>query len=107
MKNTRRRINGVVTKLSSEKTVSVRVDRTTRHPLYGKVIRHNKIYMAHDLLGCKTGDKVRMVESKPISKRKRWVIEEILDRQSEVELSASQVEALDVEEIVVPVEGEA
>lgn len=107
MKNTRRRISGVVTKLCSEKTVSVRVDRTTRHPLYGKVIRHNKAYMAHDLLGCSPGDKVRMVESKPISKRKRWVIEEILDRPSEVELSASQVEATDVEEIVAPVEGEA
>ncbi len=107
MKNTRRRINGVVTKLSSEKTVAVRVDRTTRHPLYGKVIRHSKTYMAHDLLGCKLGDKVRMVESKPISKRKRWVIEEILGRSSEVELSTNQVEATDVEEIVVPVEGEA
>jgi hypothetical protein len=48
-----------------------------------------------------------MVESKPISKRKRWVIEEILGRSSEVELSTSQVEATDVEEIVAPVEGEA
>jgi hypothetical protein len=48
-----------------------------------------------------------MVESKPISKRKRWVIEEILSRPSEVEVSASQVEAIDVEEIIAPVEGEA
>ena len=107
MKNTRRRLNGVVTKLSSEKTVSVRVDRTTRHPLYGKVIRHNKIYLTHDLLECRLGDKVRIVESKPISKRKRWVIEEILDRQTKTEFSTGVVETTGIEEIIAPVEGEA
>ncbi len=75
----------------------MRLDRTTRHPLNGKVIRHNKTYLAHDLLGCQPGDKVRMVESKPISKRKRWVIEEILDRRNEVEYSASTAETAEVE----------
>ena len=106
MTNTRRRLSGVVTKNSSEKTVAVRVDRSTRHPLYGKVIRHNKTYLAHDLLGCQPGDRIVMVESKPISKRKRWVIEEILARPSAAEVSASEVETADVEDISVTMEGE-
>ncbi len=92
MTNTRRRLIGVVTRIKSEKTVTVRIDRSSRHPLYGKVIRTNKNYLAHDELGCHIGDQVKMIESRPISKRKRWVVEEILQRQSELEASVSAVE---------------
>ncbi|TET96341.1 MAG: 30S ribosomal protein S17 [Anaerolineales bacterium] len=103
MTNTRRRLVGVVTRTNSEKTVTVRIDRSSRHPLYGKVIRTNKNYLAHDELGCHIGDQVKMIESRPISKRKRWVVEEILQRQSELEASVSAVETEDE----VDVEAEA
>lgn len=95
MTNTRRRLIGVVTRIKSEKTVTVRIDRSSRHPLYGKVLRTNKNYLAHDELGCHIGDQVKMIESRPISKRKRWVVEEILQRQSELEASVSAVETQD------------
>ncbi len=97
MTNDRRRIDGVVTRAKAQKTVTVTVEQTTRHPLYGKVIRGRKNYLAHDELGCQLGDQVRMVESKPISKMKRWVVEEILHRQSEVEVEAASVEAVEPE----------
>ncbi len=63
-----------------EKTVVVQVTRTYRHHLYKKVIAANKRYKAHDVLGCKIGDQVKIVESQPISRHKRWVVEEILER---------------------------
>ncbi|MEA1976991.1 MAG: 30S ribosomal protein S17, partial [Chloroflexota bacterium] len=62
MTNTRRRLIGVVTRIKSEKTVTVRIDRSSRHPLYGKVLRTNKNYLAHDELGCHIGDQVKMIE---------------------------------------------
>jgi len=74
----RRRITGVVTSNKMDKTVSVRITRRFRHRLYKKVIdRHNSV-KAHDELGCEIGDQVMVVESKPISKTKRWVVEEII-----------------------------
>ncbi len=95
MTNTRRRLVGVVTRTNSEKTVTVQIDRSSLHPLYGKVIRTNKNYLAHDELGCHLGDQVKMIESRPISKRKRWMVEEILQRQTELEASVSAVETQD------------
>jgi len=79
--NTRRRITGVVTSTKMDKTVVVEISRTKRHPLYKKVIDTSKRLMAHDELGCQVGDHVRIVESQPISRRKRWVVEEILRRE--------------------------
>lgn len=76
--NNRRRLNGVVTSNKMQKTVLVEVTRTFRHPLYKKVIHSSKRMMAHDELGCQIGDEVRIVESRPLSRRKRWVVEEIL-----------------------------
>ena len=75
--NKRRRLNGVVTKNAMEKTVTVQVDRSYRHRLYGKVVRSKKKYLAHDEIGLNIGDKVTIVESRPISKRKRWVVETV------------------------------
>ncbi|MEE8120958.1 MAG: 30S ribosomal protein S17 [Anaerolineales bacterium] len=103
MTNKRRRLVGMVTRTNSEKTVTVRIDRSSRHPLYGKVIRTNKKYLVHDELGCHIGDQVKMIESRPISKRKRWVVEEILQRKSELEASVSAVQTEDE----VDVEAEA
>jgi small subunit ribosomal protein S17 len=72
-----------------DKSVMVVISRTYRHPLYKKVVHSKKKVMAHDELGCEVGDRVQIVESRPISKRKHWVVEEILLRESigdEVEL---------------------
>ena len=76
----RRRLVGVVTSNKMQKTVVVGVARTFRHPLYLKVVHSSKRMMAHDELGCQIGDHVRIVESRPLSSRKRWVVEEIIRR---------------------------
>jgi small subunit ribosomal protein S17 len=83
------------------KTVKVRVNRSYRHPLYGKVIRTHKFYLVHDEIGCQPGDIVCIVESRPISKRKRWVVQEILRRASEAELAAEREVIID-EPIIEP-----
>ena len=79
--NDRRRMTGFVTCNKMEKTVNVVITRTYRHPLYKKVVHSKKKVMAHDELGCEIGDRVQIVESRPISKRKHWVVEEILHRE--------------------------
>jgi small subunit ribosomal protein S17 len=76
--NKRRRLVGKVVSNKMQKTAVVEVERVYRHPLYRKVVRSVKSYKVHDELGANPGDKVRIVESKPISKTKFWVIEEIL-----------------------------
>ena len=80
----RRRLQGVVTSNKMMKTVVVEVSHTFRHPLYQKVVHSAKRFMAHDELGCKVGDEVLIVESKPISHNKRWVVQEIV-KKSELE----------------------
>lgn len=76
--NNRRRLIGIVVSNKMQKTVVVEVTRTSRHRLYNKVVSISNRFMAHDELDCQIGDEVRIVESRPISKRKRWVVEEIL-----------------------------
>ncbi len=80
MSNRRRRLVGRVTSAKMQKTVVVTVQRTYRHSLYGKVVHSHRKYKAHDDLACQEGDMVRMVESRPISKEKRWVVVENLTR---------------------------
>ncbi|HOE70574.1 MAG TPA: 30S ribosomal protein S17 [Brevefilum sp.] len=76
--NKRRRLTGTVVSDKMQKTAVVEVVRVYRHPLYHKVVRTAKSYKAHDELGASLGDRVRIVESKPISRTKRWVVEKIL-----------------------------
>lgn len=79
MSNNRRRLVGRVMSDKMDKTVIVAVDRTMRHPLYQKVMRTTKKYMAHDEENqAAVGDTVRIVESRPISRNKRWVVQEIV-----------------------------
>ena len=79
MANTRRRLTGEVVSNKMSKTVVVRVQRSFRHPLYGKTVHTSKKYMAHDESNaCEIGDEVVMVESRPLSKNKRWVVERIV-----------------------------
>ena len=71
---------GVVASDKMTKTVVVRVDRLVKHPIYRKYIRKRKKFMAHDELGSKVGDKVRIVETRPLSARKRWRVVEIIQK---------------------------
>jgi small subunit ribosomal protein S17 len=79
--NNRRRLTGVVTSNKMTKTVVVNISRTYRHPLYRKVVHLSKRVKAHDELGCQVGDKVQIVESRPLSRDKRWVVETIVKRE--------------------------
>lgn len=79
MREQRKRLDGVVTSDKMDKTVIVAVTTTKRHQLYGKVIRRVKKYQAHDEDNtCKIGDRVQIIESKPISRHKRWVVVSIV-----------------------------
>lgn len=71
---------GVVTSDKMTKTVVVRVDRLIKHPIYRKYVRKRKKFMAHDDKGAKIGDKVRIVETRPLSARKRWRVVEIIHK---------------------------
>jgi small subunit ribosomal protein S17 len=83
--NERRRITGVVTSNKMQKTVVVEITRTFRHPLYRKVVHLSKRIKAHDELGCQIGDKVQIVESRPLSRDKCWVVEAILKKEVKTE----------------------
>jgi small subunit ribosomal protein S17 len=80
--NSRRRITGVVKSNKMTKTVVVEISRKFRHPLYKKVVHASKRIKAHDELGCQVGDEVRVVESRPLSREKRWVVEAVLKRET-------------------------
>jgi len=71
---------GVVTTAKMQKTVVVAVERLVRHGFYKKTIRRTSTFMAHDELGARAGDRVRIVESRPLSRNKRWRVAEILER---------------------------
>ena len=103
MTSTRRRMKGVVTKAKMQKTVTVQVDRTYRHRLYGKVMRSNKQYLVHDEIGVGPGDHVVVVESRPISKRKRWAVESVIRRATEAQ-AAAEAQAIEHEDVQPAVE---
>jgi small subunit ribosomal protein S17 len=105
MKGNRRRLVGKVTSNKMQKTVVVQVDSRHRHPLYGKVVSKASRFMAHDELGAAMGDTVRIVESRPISKRKRWVVEEIVNRGYHVVLPADEAAIAETTGSPAPAEG--
>jgi small subunit ribosomal protein S17 len=94
--NNRRRIVGVVTSNKMAKTVVVEFTRKFRHPLYRKVVFTSKRVKAHDEIGCQIGDEVQIIESRPISRDKRWVVEKIVKHETRTEDSG--VADLKVEE---------
>lgn len=71
---------GIVASDKMTKTVTVRVDRLVKHPVYRKYVKKRKKFMAHDETGAKIGDKVRIVETRPLSARKRWRVVEIIQK---------------------------
>ena len=71
---------GIVSSDKMMKTVVVRVDRLVKHPVYRKYVKKRKKFMAHDEMGAKIGDKVKIVETRPLSARKRWRVVEIIQK---------------------------
>lgn len=71
---------GIVSSDKMTKTVTVRVDRLVKHPIYRKYVKRRKKFMAHDDLGASIGDKVRIIETRPLSARKRWRVVEIIQK---------------------------
>ncbi|MDQ7841687.1 MAG: 30S ribosomal protein S17 [bacterium] len=72
---------GVVTSDKMAKTVVVKIEVVTRHPLYKKIVRRSKTLKAHDEQGTvHVGDRVRIVETRPLSRDKRWRVAEIIER---------------------------
>ena len=81
METNKKQIVGVVTSNKMDKSISVKVERRIKHPIYGKYVRKTKKFLAHDEKNeCNEGDTVRIVESRPLSRRKRWSLIEIVDR---------------------------
>ena len=80
----RRRNEQVGTVVSAKmlKTVVVAVERLVQHPVYRKTIKRTSTFMAHDDKGARQGDVVRIVETRPLSKMKRWRVEEIIGRNA-------------------------
>ncbi|MCS6858717.1 MAG: 30S ribosomal protein S17 [Abditibacteriales bacterium] len=80
-RHARKEREGIVVSDKMDKTVVVAVQRLTRHPLYGRVIRITRKFKAHDEKNeCRVGDRVRIVETRPLSKEKRWRVAEILEK---------------------------
>ncbi|MBW1900082.1 MAG: 30S ribosomal protein S17 [Deltaproteobacteria bacterium] len=80
-RGSRKSLAGTVVSNKMEKTALILVERLTKHRTYGKYIRRRSKYMAHDPQNkCRIGDKVKIVESRPISKRKRWQLLEITSK---------------------------
>jgi small subunit ribosomal protein S17 len=72
---------GLVVSDKMEKTVVVSIERRVQHPVYGKMVRRTKRFKAHDEMNeAKTGDTVRIMETRPMSKDKRWRVVEIVER---------------------------
>lgn len=75
----RKSMVGIVTSAAMQKSVTVAVDRLVQHSLYKKTLRRTSKFMAHDEEGvCRVGDRVRIVETRPLSARKRWRVAEVL-----------------------------
>jgi small subunit ribosomal protein S17 len=87
----RRVLQGTVVSDKGDKTVTVLVERRVMHPVYKKYIKRSKKYAAHDETNrCKTGDVISIIECRPISKRKKWMVVENGDVQKSVKREAKE-----------------
>lgn len=81
MDTNKRQITGIVTSNKMDKSITVKVERKIKHPIYGKFVRKSKKFLAHDEKNdCKEGDTVLIKESRPLSRRKRWTLVEVIER---------------------------
>ncbi len=76
----RQEMAGTVVSDKMQKTVVVAVERVMAHPRYGRRVRRTARFKAHDELGCRVGDRVLLMETRPLSKEKRWRVVSILER---------------------------
>ena len=80
-RNLRKERIGVVVSNKMQKSIVVEIERREKHPIYGKFIKNTNRFMAHDEKEeCNIGDTVRIMETRPLSKRKRWRLVEIIER---------------------------
>ena len=80
-KTIRKQRVGVVTSNKMEKSITISVERRLQHPIYGKFVKKSKKFMAHDEKNeCNMGDLVKIEESRPLSKNKRWRLTQIIER---------------------------
>ncbi len=80
-RNLRKTKVGVVVSDKMDKSINVKVERRLAHPIYGKSVKLSKKFMAHDEKNeCTIGDKVKIMEVRPLSKRKRWRLVEVLEK---------------------------
>ncbi len=79
-RNNRKTRVGIVVSNKMQKTVVVRIERRVQHPLYGKVVIRTEKFKAHDLIGCDEGDRVEIMETRPLSKDKRWRVTQIIEK---------------------------
>ena len=80
-RNLRKSRIGLVTSDKMDKTITVSVERRLKHPIYGKFVKKTNKFHAHDEKNeCGVGDKVRIMETRPISKSKRWRLVEIIEK---------------------------
>jgi small subunit ribosomal protein S17 len=80
-RNLRKQLIGIVTSDKMDKSISVSVERRIQHPIYGKFVKKSNKFMAHDEKNeCNIGDKVRIMETRPTSARKRWRLVEVLEK---------------------------
>jgi small subunit ribosomal protein S17 len=79
-RNARKVRVGLVVSNKMDKTVVVSVQRQVQHPLYKKTVRRSNSFKAHDEIGCDVGDSVEIMETRPISKEKRWRVTRILEK---------------------------
>jgi small subunit ribosomal protein S17 len=77
----RKQRTGVVFSAKMDKTITIVVERRLKHPIYGKYVMKSKKFTAHDEENtCREGDKVRIMETRPLSKNKRWRLVDIIER---------------------------
>ena len=85
MENKRQEKVGTVTSNKMQKTIVVTVERQVRHPLYKRIVRRSKTFLAHDEKNqCQVGDTVRIEETRPLSSRKRWRVTEVIGRAARI-----------------------
>lgn len=80
-RNLRKERTGIVTSNKMDKSISIQVERKVKHPMYGKYVKKSSKFMVHDEKNeCNIGDKVRIIETRPLSKNKCWRLVEIIER---------------------------
>ena len=80
-RNLRKERIGLVTSNKMDKSIVVSIQRRVKHPLYGKFVKMTSKFIAHDKNNdCNEGDKVKIMETRPLSKRKNWRLVEIIER---------------------------